>query len=194
MWTAGLLPSEQQYVSRAVDKRIAEFTAGRNCARRALELLGVAPAPIPVGPHREPVWPPGTTGSITHSESFCAAVAAPAATARSVGIDAESNEPLTPELRKLICSDAEIGWMNDRGNRGDAAIAWDKVIFSCKESVYKAFFPIYRTFLDFQEAELALDAGSRTFTASIPGHDFACSGAFGVDSDRVYSIVVVRPG
>lgn len=193
MWTAGLLSGEEQYVSRAAHKRIAEFTAGRNCARRALQLLGVKPVPIPVGPNREPIWPTGTIGSITHSKRFCAAVVAPLETTRSVGIDAESNEPLPPEVRKLVCTEAEIRWINDQASiRTDAGICWDKIIFSCKESVYKAFFPIYRKFLDFQEATLAIDADTRTFTASIRDNESGCSGAFRIDSDRVYSIVVIR--
>ena len=71
-----LYPEEAMAIERAVDKRRAEFTRGRACAREALSELGVPPQPIPVGTHRQPVWPLGVVGSITHCKGLVVAVAA----------------------------------------------------------------------------------------------------------------------
>src|SRR5215469_3139377 len=68
-----LAPEEAAHVARAVPKRVGEFAAGRACARRALEQLGVPDFVLRVGPHREPIWPVGMAGSITHTAGFCAA-------------------------------------------------------------------------------------------------------------------------
>ena len=73
-WTAPLLPEEEPLVARAVDKRRREFAAGRACARRALEQLGLPASPILAGPRREPLWPPGVVGALTHCRGIAAII------------------------------------------------------------------------------------------------------------------------
>ena len=54
-------------LDKAVQKRKAEFLAGRYCARAALaQLDGSLAVNIGIGANREPLWPPGFVGSITH--------------------------------------------------------------------------------------------------------------------------------
>jgi 4'-phosphopantetheinyl transferase EntD len=50
-------------------------------------------------------------------------------------------------------------------------IAWDRLLFSAKESVYKAWFPIARSWLDFEDALITADPVDGTFTARllVPG-------------------------
>lgn len=50
-------------------------------------------------------------------------------------------------------------------------VCWDRLVFSAKESVYKAWFPLTRRWLDFEEALLTLDPMNATFTAQllVPG-------------------------
>src|SRR5262249_33599292 len=47
---------------------------------------------------------------------------------------------------------------------------WDRLLFSAKESVYKAWFPLARRWLGFEEADVTLDPAGR-FTARllVPG-------------------------
>ena len=68
---AALFPDEQAAVSRAVEKRRAEFAAGRSLARIALTEIGHAPCAIAQA-DRAPVWPLGIVGSITHSNDYVA--------------------------------------------------------------------------------------------------------------------------
>jgi hypothetical protein len=72
-----LFPTEETHIQAAVAKRRAEFAAGRVCARSALAELGAPLAPLGVRPDRSPDWPAGLTGSITHTQGFCGAVAHP---------------------------------------------------------------------------------------------------------------------
>ena len=74
---ADLLPGEAVYVAKAVPKRINEFAAGRACARRALATFGMPGAVLLAAPDRQPLWPTGFVGSITHTAGFCAAAVAP---------------------------------------------------------------------------------------------------------------------
>jgi 4'-phosphopantetheinyl transferase EntD len=104
---AELFPEELPLIARAVPRRRAEFTTGRACARRALAELGVAPAAILSGDRREPLWPDGVVGAITHCAGFRAAAVGRATDYRSIGIDAEPDEPLVDGILELVSLPAE---------------------------------------------------------------------------------------
>jgi 4'-phosphopantetheinyl transferase EntD len=50
-------------------------------------------------------------------------------------------------------------------------VAWDRLLFSAKESVFKAWFPLTGRWLDFSECIIAVDPDLTTFTATltVPG-------------------------
>ena len=195
-WTAPLLPEEEPLVARAVEKRRREFAAGRSCARRALAQLGWSDFPLLVGPRREPVWPPGIVGAITHCPGYCAAAVARAAVVRSLGIDAEVRGPLPEGVADMVCTEAEL--------RHTAALDgdhWGVVLFSAKESIYKAWYPLAQRWLDYRDAELTLDLERGIFRARIllqlePGVFpwNPLEGRFVVGPDRVYTAVTVPAG
>lgn len=157
LWQGSLWPEEQACVARAVPKRVREFTAGRNCARRALERLGLPPGPLLVGASREPLFPEGIAGSITHTHDFCAAAAVRIGAIRSLGIDAEPDAPLSPGLLPTIAAPDEASML--AGLRaGQPAHHWDKLLFCIKEAFFKAYFPIGRRFIGFAAARVRIDA------------------------------------
>nr|WP_314262193.1 4'-phosphopantetheinyl transferase superfamily protein [uncultured Devosia sp.] len=160
----GLFAEELAVIARAVPSRQSEFAAGRSAARAALRRLGRAATPIPSGPDRAPVWPRGFIGSISHCRTGVIAIAASLdAPLRHVGVDIEEATGLEPELWESICRPAEIGWFDARPD----AELWAKIIFSIKEAVYKAQFPLTRRLIDFHDVEIVeLDADGN-FTASI---------------------------
>jgi 4'-phosphopantetheinyl transferase EntD len=47
------------------------------------------------------------------------------------------------------------------------ATHWDRLLFSAKESVYKAWFPLTGRWLGFEDAHLTIDPAAATFTASL---------------------------
>jgi 4'-phosphopantetheinyl transferase EntD len=87
-------PGEESLVVNAVEARRREFITARRCAREALAKLGYAPVPIRAGRKREPLWPAGLVGSITHTAGFRAAAVAPRSMLASIGIDTEQNDRL----------------------------------------------------------------------------------------------------
>lgn len=167
---ATLFVEEEEAVAGAVEKRRLEFATGRACAREALERLGVRPGPIPVGPRGAPRWPPGIVGSITHCEGFCAGAVAPAADLATIGIDAEPDAPLPGGLLPDIALPGEREHLAALA-REDPTVSWDRLLFSAKESVYKAWFPLAERWLGFEDASLAIDPAERTFSARllVPG-------------------------
>src|SRR5437879_4581490 len=154
-----LFPEEEWAVRNAVPKRRKEFAQGRNCARRALARLGLSPQAIPQGHGREPLWPPGVVGSITHCFGYTAAAVGLRELVSGIGIDAEPHEPLPSDTLGLIATKNE----RDRISSSPTGIAWDRLLFSCKESTFKAWFPVTRQWLDFHDVEIVFDAGSSLF-------------------------------
>jgi 4'-phosphopantetheinyl transferase EntD len=56
---AALFAEEHAHLHGAVDKRRAEFTAARVCARRALAALQIGPTPLVPVARQGPAWPAG---------------------------------------------------------------------------------------------------------------------------------------
>jgi 4'-phosphopantetheinyl transferase EntD len=165
---AALLPEEAAALGRAAEIRRAEFAAARTCARRALSRLGLPPAPILTGLNREPLWPAGVVGSITHCRGYRAAAVAFRSRLAAVGIDAEPHDALPDGVLERVSVDSERAWLDGRSGDG---VCWDRVLFSAKESVFKAWFPLTRRWLGFEDAALTVDADAGTFRARllVPG-------------------------
>lgn len=156
-WEQGLLQGEQGHVARATDKRRREFTAGRNCARAALSRLGLPVGAIGVGPQREPLFPSGASGSITHTTGYCAAAVVRQAEVRAIGIDAECDAPMEEGVARLIMDPVERGALWTHAHLGNV----DVLAFSLKEAFYKAAYPFCQRRLAFKDVAIRLtDRGS----------------------------------
>jgi 4'-phosphopantetheinyl transferase EntD len=164
-----LFPEEEQVIAKAVGKRRREFTTGRWCARRALAGLGVPAVPILPGERGAPTWPQGIAGSITHCAGYRAAAVAWTADVASIGLDAEPADALPSGILAAIALPAETVRV---GQLAEAKpdVPWDRLLFSAKESVYKAWFPLARRWLGFEQADISFDAAG-TFEARllVPG-------------------------
>lgn len=157
----GLLPAEREAIEGAAQTRVEQFTAGRVCSRIALGRLGVAATtPIVRGEDRAPIWPHGFIGSITHTDTWCAAAVARTEGLRSLGIDLEPATPLKEALWRRVCTPAERERLRTLPNSG----LMGKILFSAKESVYKCQYPITTQFLGFHAVELD-EVGDGSFRA-----------------------------
>jgi 4'-phosphopantetheinyl transferase EntD len=162
-----LLPEEEPLVARAVGKRRAEFTTVRTCARIALGRLGVPPGPLLSGPKREPLWPAGVVGSITHCDGYRAVAVARADRLASIGIDAEPHDALPEGILERVTLPAERAHLIEL----PPGQHWDRLLFSAKESVYKTWFPLTRRWLGFEDAAVLFapgpDPARGTFVAEL---------------------------
>lgn len=159
-----IFPGEEEQLARAVPARRQEFVTARRCAREAVGRLGFPPAPIGTGPHREPLWPHGVAGAITH----CAGYRAAAVTTElaAVGIDAEPNGPLPPGIIEQVATAGEPALLA-RLASAHPSVHWGRLLFSAKESIYKAWYPLTGRWLGFEDAVLAIDPAARTFRACL---------------------------
>lgn len=184
-----LQPSERDHVHGAVPSRVSEFATGRRCARDAMALLGRERGAVPAGPHREPVWPDGLVGSITHCTGYRgAALAVASHDIAGLGVDAEPNAPLPPGVLELVASEDERRGLARQALRSPF-VAWDRMLFSAKEAVYKAWFPVTGTWLGFEEARVAFDGPH--FTADLRGADVTLTGRWGTSGGLLATSVAL---
>jgi 4'-phosphopantetheinyl transferase EntD len=151
-----LSPEEMQCVSHCATKRILDFTAGRLCARRALQELGVGAFSLLSADDRQPVWPASIAGSITHTEHYSAAVVARRRDIRSLGVDSQAIPAVQSDLWSRICTPGELARL--QRFPPDRRMACAALIFAAKEAFYKCQFPLVREWLDFEEVVIETDA------------------------------------
>ena len=160
----GLAPmaEEEPLIARSVAKRRNEFITVRHCARIALGELGFPPVPILKGDKGEPCWPDGVVGSLTHCAGFRGAVVGRGGVVRSVGVDAEPHDVLPHGVLDAISLPAErteIGSL-------PAGVHWDRILFCAKEATYKAWFPLTKRWLGFEDAHIIFDVDKSGFAGS----------------------------
>jgi 4'-phosphopantetheinyl transferase EntD len=173
---AMLFPEEEAVIARAVDKRRREFATARVCARSALAALGVAPAPILPGERGAPRWPSGIIGSITHCRGYRAAAVARACDVLTIGLDAEPDKALPDGVLGVVSMPGERARLRCLATAA-AGICWDRLLFSAKESVYKAWFPLTRRRLGFEDADITINPADGTFEARLPVAAFTIGGS-----------------
>ena len=149
-----LLPGES---IAAIPRRQREFAAGRAALRAAMADLGLPAVAIPMHPDRSPALPAGLAASITHTATACLAAAMTGR--RALGIDLEPDEPLPPDILDTVLTPAERGTPDAR------------VIFSAKEALYKAQYPLSGTLFGFDAVAVTLQTATftATFLQSVPG-------------------------
>ncbi len=170
MWETPVCAAEEALIARAVDKRKREFRAGRNCAHALFKEHGIACDALLKGTQREPAWPAGWVGSISHTDGMCAVAIASQSHYLGIGLDVEQDTPLPDGVREMICSPSEldhIAALKAENSHRFNAMALDKVIFSAKESMHKIYFPLNHQTLNFLDAKVDFDPTDNAFTGTI---------------------------
>ncbi|WP_024796753.1 4'-phosphopantetheinyl transferase family protein [Tomitella biformata] len=193
----GLFPEERAQIARAVDKRQREYASARHCARAAMGRLGLDPVGILKDEKGAPQWPRGIVGSMTHTEGYRAAAVGFSMGMRSVGIDAEQHAPLPSDgVLSSVSLPAEREWLAAAGSGessgsgpGEGGVHWDRLLFSAKESTYKAWYPLTERWLGFEDAHITFslvhegDSPAGTFHSRllVPGGTLAGDELTGFD-------------
>jgi len=140
---------EAAFIGHATPRRQAEFATVRWCARQCFQELG-RPFNGPLIPRedRRPTWPTGLVGSFTHCDGFRAA-AVGRSTLVGLGIDAEPNEVLPDRVLGRVAHESEQTHLAELA-QVESAIAWDRLLFSAKESVFKAWHPLIDIWIGFR--------------------------------------------
>lgn len=150
-----LYQSELELVKDVSEKRLLEFTTGRDCAHQALHKMGYEICPILKGEQREPLWPTGIVGSISHCRDLAGAAIADQSRILSVGLDIENHKQLNPDIARHVCTADEQNWISSQTpHQQNIALL---LIFSIKEAVFKCIYQITQYSLQFKQCRVVPD-------------------------------------
>ena len=151
-YTEELHPEETVIISKAIDKRRYEFSAGRLCGRKALQHFGIDNCLLTQGKNGEPIWPDQITGSISHSKKWAAAAISTTKDIMAVGFDIETINRISSGILKRIITAKEKELLDK--NDGQKAQEYAALIFSAKEAIYKALSKLYNKTLMFKDVSI----------------------------------------
>jgi 4'-phosphopantetheinyl transferase EntD len=84
----------------------------------------------------------------------------------TIGLDAEPHEKLPDGVLEAISGVGERARLATLAEM-TPGICWDRLLFSAKESVYKAWFPIALRWLGFEDAVIRIDPVNGTFSSQL---------------------------
>jgi 4'-phosphopantetheinyl transferase EntD len=151
-----LLHEEMASLSFPAIERRRASGATRRVARELMNSMGFADLPILRSKSGAPIWPSGVVGSMAHDDRIAVAAVGLRRDLDAVGIDIEPAAPLPPDMLELIVTPRE------RCEIGDNPLG-AKLLFTIKEAVYKAAYPLDHEFLDFHDIEVDI-TGRRATT------------------------------
>ncbi|WP_446511267.1 4'-phosphopantetheinyl transferase family protein [Photobacterium sp. DNB22_13_2] len=136
-------------IARSVYKRQAEYLAGRYLAKSALQQLDYHAVYVGRGASREPLWPQGVVGSISHSKGYAVCVVA-LNNAPDAGIGLDIERLIEPDIYQsfvgMVIDQAEKQKINEIPLE-DRLL--NTLLFSAKEAIFKALFPQVGRYFDF---------------------------------------------
>lgn len=140
-------------IEKSVIKRQAEYLAGRILAQRILIGSGHFDNELKIGSAREPLWPKGFIGSISHSDNIALVIAAKANQYNLIGCDVEPllSLELIEEIKLTVLLSEELPFLNAKNSCKQEVFT---LIYSAKESLYKALYPKVGYFFDFYAAKV----------------------------------------
>ncbi|CAD0335455.1 hypothetical protein CFBP7900_21950 [Xanthomonas hortorum pv. carotae] len=152
-------------IARSVRKRQAEYFFGRLAAQQALQhqvLVAAGMCPdIATGSSSEPLWPAQVIGSISHTNRLAAAAVAPLGRWHGIGIDLEHvvGADAREALLSTVVDSSELALLQSICASTNVLLeVLLTIVFSAKESLFKASFSAVGRYFDFSCAHLvALD-------------------------------------
>ncbi len=141
-------------ITQAVQKRQAEYLAGRILLRRLQQQAAFAPEQILPCADRSPAWPAGQQGSISHSGDIIL-VGLGNSCGQFLGIDLERwlTTAQYQQLAPAILSAQEQQWCQ-REHCHMTLAQQLTLIFAAKEALYKALYPDCRQIMEFSAARV----------------------------------------
>lgn len=188
--TYPILAAEMALVARAVPGRQREFATGRWLARQGLRQLGFPDQPLLSGRLRNPLWPAGILGTISHDSGICAVILLrKTPQVRGIGIDLADVTRHAGRMQGLssmfVANAGELQAIERL--RVDAEP--ELVLFSLKESILKALAFRLTDFIDLRMIEVVADGplSCRVFGERIDAALFAA-----IAGDYLVTAAIVR--
>ncbi|WP_174240564.1 4'-phosphopantetheinyl transferase family protein [Kosakonia sacchari] len=181
-------------LDKAVVKRRAEYLAARYAAGQLLQNAG-CDGHVGTSSGREPVWPAGWCGSLSHTSGHAIAVIAPRNAGLTPGIDIEMFDAKTMrETAEMFTSPEERRLLATCGLAYETALL---ILFSAKESLFKALYPEVKCFFGFEAARICrIDTSVHSITLELtqpltPERRQGCqfTGLYLIGENRVITLI-----
>jgi 4'-phosphopantetheinyl transferase EntD len=139
---------------------------------------------------------------LTHCAGYRGAVVGRAGAVRSVGVDAEPHDVLPDGVLDAISLASERSEIEALAAL-PSGVHWDRILFCAKEATYKAWFPLTKRWLGFEDAHIIFDvddsgsAGSFESTILIDGATLSgpplstLAGRWSVDCELVLTAIAL---
>lgn len=186
--------------SEMVSKRKCEFFAGRVCAQQALYKIANHNVSAVGIKEREPVWPSGYIGSITHTNQLAAACIAKSSDFTNIGIDIEPiiKIDICNSILNEVMNSHEINLLRLHYSKYIARDTFLTLIYSSKESIFKALFKDVQIFFSFDAISLVEITGddikfrlTRTLSPKWKKDDIIYSKYY-IDKGIIYTKVAIK--
>lgn len=141
-------------LTKAAPKRRREFLAGRYCAYQALQDLTGVGSIVERHTDGAPCWPKGCVGSISHSDRWAGALVAYQANYLALGFDIEPilNPTQGAKLAAYLLTPQEKSRLRHVSTAQFSFMV--TLVFSLKESLFKALYLLVKKRFYFEDAEL----------------------------------------
>lgn len=133
-------------------KRLDHFNTGRACAKKALSEIAQGDFEILKGEDGEPLWPGGFVGSISHTDGLYGAAVAEINNTNAIGLDIERIGKINRDMWDTLFTHNEQAFLSSVDV--DELPNYDTLLFSLKESFYKAQYPFTKEKLWFTDLEV----------------------------------------
>lgn len=184
-------------LKKAVNKRRAEYLAGRILAKKLLFQFGIRSKTIVSNHHRCPIWPKNIVGSISHCSSVAICVMAKSSEYSGLGVDIETvfSQTTISQIKGLVFDSNEWNRLRSSGIPIELA---STIGFSAKESLFKALYPRVGYYFDFSAAIISqydIENGELELELTFSLNSFLLKGMrfkvhFIIINNLIFSIVV----
>lgn len=142
------------YLKQAKQQRLNEFYAGRIATEAILVEVLNCRQPITSMTATLPIWPQGVKGSISHAKNKLLVVIS--TQVEYLGVDVEYIMPadVAEKMADLILTRPEQDLYISEGMQYLSFAEYLTLLFSLKESLYKAIYPQTQHYIDFLQAQL----------------------------------------
>lgn len=151
------------YLKDAATSRLDEFFAGRIVAEAILRQHFCCYSAVTSKTTRLPIWPQGLSGCISHTQDKLLVIVSEKY--QYIGVDLQSliMPETAQQIATLILTPSEQQLGQGLIQQGLDFTQFLSLIFSMKESLYKAVYPVVQTYIDFLEVELTdINIGQQT--------------------------------
>ena len=140
-------------ISQSVDKRKAEYFAGRYLVSKELQNLGFSHQPLEQNVDRSPRLPSDVIGSISHSNDLATVAVLPSSNTNreNIGLDIQHliSSEVCDDIENMVATVQEVDLVVRYGLTRAEAVT---LLFSAKEAIYKALARFVSRGLDFKSA------------------------------------------